>query len=667
MAGLNDGMASLPNLPTDILLLIFNTLSVRELSAVSQTCSFFHDLISSYGWPMYIRRHPRPSYSVSNFFSESCPRSIVRYNHLTDQNWQESSFVARPLSCSWPAKQQPTLAINSKRLVIAAGATISCYSFTSGCQPGILDEGSIYLGEPHIQGRNITSVTFLGENVLLVAYQEGLVEIITLLPSTGPTPLAFTRRVFSGIIPDTDYVESFSASSTLLLSISSLGSALLCSLPSPGETDDAHEAHPASIVDLCDRGWKCYLSSSSGPTGSQDVSITSSHPTFAAFGTSGRIPLTVHSISPSQGLSPNPEFVLHTPKGVDTWHSQLERSRRRASSSPSPLKFGSGTTTPSSTPAPTFDWQTTSGLITDPRLTDRLPNLATYGITRAPLNSPWGASPQILVSGWFDGEVRIYDMRDSSSTCPRTIASSLATNGSLASRPTGEQFARPTFLKPVLSLHDRWQHEAIYTVGCGGGNGSYVAAGAARHGVVSFWDVRRGAGERLSNANTLPQETTDNFDSVEGYGQSVRKSGWSVHAPASTSDSSPVFDLIMESSRVFGVTDRKGFVLDFGPTPTVEQYPAVARSPEEGTSSSGHGSRNWGGNWRDRPVEGSANGIADPKKGSGGRGRGTKKGKQQSSMNGGPKGEAGEPDSNPVSFRVATYFHSDSGLRTIAG
>jgi F-box-like len=46
MAGvLDDSMASLPNLPTDILLLIFNTLSVRELSALSQTSSFFHDLV----------------------------------------------------------------------------------------------------------------------------------------------------------------------------------------------------------------------------------------------------------------------------------------------------------------------------------------------------------------------------------------------------------------------------------------------------------------------------------------------------------------------------------------------------------------------------------------------------------------------------------------------
>ncbi|KAG6837196.1 hypothetical protein H0H93_013423 [Arthromyces matolae] len=29
---------------------------------------------------------------------------------------------------------------------------------------------------------------------------------------------------------------------------------------------------------------------------------------------------------------------------------------------------------------------------------------AVYGISRGPLASPWGASPQILVSGWFDGQ-----------------------------------------------------------------------------------------------------------------------------------------------------------------------------------------------------------------------------------------------------------------------
>ncbi|EEB96660.1 hypothetical protein MPER_04167 [Moniliophthora perniciosa FA553] len=70
---------------------------------------------------------------------------------------------------------------------------------------------------------------------------------------------------------------------------------------------------------------------------------------------------------------------------------------------------------------------------------------AVYGISRAPLSAPWGSSPQIIVSGWFDGI-------------------------------------------PVLSLYDPLSYDPIYSVSSGGGTSSHIAAGSARHSVVSFWD-----------------------------------------------------------------------------------------------------------------------------------------------------------------------------------
>jgi len=134
-----------------------------------------------------------------------------------------------------------------------------------------------------------------------------------------------------------------------------------------------------------------------------------------------------------------------------------------------------------------------------------------YGIASAPPASPWGASDQILVSGWFDGLVRVHDMRSSHA--------------------------------PSLTFADPWSFEPVYAVACGGGGGAHIAAGSARHSVVAFWDVR------------------------------VASRGWSVHAPGN--DVSPVYSIILESSRLFGATQSRPFVYDFGPAVRPETYPSL--------------------------------------------------------------------------------------------
>jgi hypothetical protein len=137
---------------------------------------------------------------------------------------------------------------------------------------------------------------------------------------------------------------------------------------------------------------------------------------------------------------------------------------------------------------------------------------AVYGIASAPPTSPWGSSDQILVSGWLDGLVRVHDMR----TSPHT---------------------------PTLTFADPWSFEPIYAVACGGGGAAHIAAGSARHSVVAFWDVR------------------------------AATRGWSVHAPGN--DVSPVYSIILESSRLFGATQSRPFVYDFGPAVGPETYPSL--------------------------------------------------------------------------------------------
>lgn len=151
---------------------------------------------------------------------------------------------------------------------------------------------------------------------------------------------------------------------------------------------------------------------------------------------------------------------------------------------------------------------------------------AVYAIESAPMSSPWGASDQIVVSGWYDGMVRVHDLRSSA----RTTAN-----------PTGG--APMSALLPTLSFSDPWSYEPIYSLACGGGSTAHIAAGSARHSVVAFWDIRSPG------------------------------KGWSMHAPGN--DSSPVYSLVVDGPRVFGANESRGFVLDFGMGVSEQTYPPI--------------------------------------------------------------------------------------------
>ncbi|KZT73929.1 hypothetical protein DAEQUDRAFT_721422 [Daedalea quercina L-15889] len=149
---------------------------------------------------------------------------------------------------------------------------------------------------------------------------------------------------------------------------------------------------------------------------------------------------------------------------------------------------------------------------------------AVYGIAGAPPSSPWGHSDQIIVSGWYDSLVHVHDLRSSR-------------------RAYSADPCCPAPLLPVLSVYDPWLPEPNYSVSCGGGSSSYIAAGTAQHSAVALWDVRKPS------------------------------AGWSVHAPGN--DRSPVYSVVLESSRLFGATQSRPFVLDFGSDVKEDTYPSL--------------------------------------------------------------------------------------------
>ena len=158
-----------------------------------------------------------------------------------------------------------------------------------------------------------------------------------------------------------------------------------------------------------------------------------------------------------------------------------------------------------------------------------------------------GGSPDILASGWYDGKVRIHDLRCSQ----RTWSLDSTTLGALA---------------PVMTLSDPWRSfDPVYSLaargmlddegarrtGCHGGGGGlahqhhYLTAGSSFHSVVCLWDVRQ------------PSES------------------WSLFAPGG--DRSPVHSLKTEGSRIWGVTERRAFVVDFAPDAASTRFPDVER------------------------------------------------------------------------------------------
>ena len=366
-------------------------------------------------------------------------------------------------------KLQPTLAINRSRLLVGAGNTISSYAFTSSKASDA--PGIVF------EGAFTTSQRLQAHRDItsMAAVEDG----------------GEDRTLYVGFADG--------ALERIILPISQPS---LQNQPSQIDNScrERNYFHADDIVESVSSDGSYVLSLSAGGT-AVFVNLSSTEPTpelleldsrgwsthlsahsstpYAVFGASSADPLTVHEIRPS-GLSPTPFAIL-------TSAVQSERPRQSA----------------------------------------------VYGIAGAPPSSPWGHSDQIVVSGWYDGPVRVHDLRSSKRT------------------PSGDPCC-PAALLPVLSVCDPWLFEPNYSVSCGGGASSHIAAGTARHSVVALWDVR----------NT--------------------SAGWSVHAPGN--DSSPVYSVILESSRLFGATQSRPFVLDFGPDVREDAYPTLKLShrDEEG-------------------------------------------------------------------------------------
>ncbi|GAA5821305.1 hypothetical protein JCM3770_004580 [Rhodotorula araucariae] len=158
-----------------------------------------------------------------------------------------------------------------------------------------------------------------------------------------------------------------------------------------------------------------------------------------------------------------------------------------------------------------------------------------YGLATPGIFSAFTNPEQVVLAALYDSTARVYDLRIPP---PPTAGAGAGwdADDAVDARPRNE----------VLRLSDPWSDDASYALALGGAQGAILAVGTARNAAVRLFDLR---------APTVPLRGQKR---AAGDGQ---RRGITAFAPGK--DRSPVYGLQAEGSRVWGVTDRRGFVLDF--------------------------------------------------------------------------------------------------------
>lgn len=395
-------------------------------------------------------------------------RITARHIHISDNNWDTPKFEARTLGASWKRWQRPVLALTADRLIVSRGQNFQVHDFRSNAR------GLDTIAEP----RQISTLP-LPDTPLLDITGIAVLESRTQAPGCSTVVVSRENGTLTRfVIPPAASEAPSKARMTATYALPRIarGSPVKCLASADSVVLALSSNGVASVFDAASP-WTPPTSFSL-PAGSipwsGHLSLHSSTP-FALIGATNPHPLSVYPFHDGT-LSRAPIALLDD--GTDTVRSP-----------------------------------------------------AVYAICRPDPDSmrkvsfAWGASDQIVISGWHDGEVRVHDLR-----------SSTRRRGSVSA---GSSTLAP--LAPVLTLNDRTSDAGgIYCIAVGGGSGSHVVAGQAVHGCISIWDARSPGLRRGSKGN-----------------------GWTVYPLDSTW--SPTYDLALEGSRLWGVGQVGPFLFDFGP------------------------------------------------------------------------------------------------------
>jgi len=434
------------------------------------------------GWNDFWRANYRHTASVAERWSTLSSREKARDAYLINRAWPSRNFTARTLNNRWPQKYQPVLALSPTRLIVAAGNAITSYQF------GYSAKG----------GRSIVA-------------QEGIYTVFPAQPGFDITGVEF--------LPDGGRDE------TLMVSNHS-GSLIRIRLPSSSGqiTKNGVHAYNHSRFGRPPPPPLQVKSTAQYTNSSEAIRALTVVGTTAVALSANGVAFVLNAASP--WIAPTTCVV-----GKKAWSVHIETR----SSSPF-LAVG------------------TDEAVVMHALINGSPSDKPCAILGGPGNpTPVycvgafipGGNPNIVASGWYDGKVRVHDLRSSQRTW---LSETLSVSPD-----------KRTVLAPVMTFSDPWRSfDPVYSLAArgrmedekeglaGGGmphEDHYLTAGSALHSVVCLWDVRR------------PSQS------------------WSVYAPGG--DRSPVYSLKAEGSRLWGVTQWRAFVVDFAPDAPRTSFPLV--------------------------------------------------------------------------------------------
>ncbi|GAA5916672.1 uncharacterized protein JCM6883_005863 [Sporobolomyces salmoneus] len=228
-----------------------------------------------------------------------------------------------------------------------------------------------------------------------------------------------------------------------------------------------------------------------------------------------------HSISIHSIVSPwEPPSTI--PLSSKPWSVQLAPG---SSSSPSWIAIGQSGTQPLSLVQ--LDSTGTPNLDTVRPLARTSKPTSVYSLTTPSIDcSPFLRPDETLIAAFFDSTTRIYDLRTPASSSSSLVrVSDWNDEGSNAGNE-------------VMRLSDPWSDDPSYSVASGGPLGASIVVGSARNSAIRIFDIRK------------PTQPHD-------------RQGGGITAFGPRGDRSPVYGLAIENSRIWAVTERKGFVFNY--------------------------------------------------------------------------------------------------------
>lgn len=515
-------------LPPEIVLLFLDFLDTLDLCRLALTCSSLHQLVrfaltfhaetnsiecrpfslqvESY-WTTYNRLHPHPSPSLHLASTSTWSgHQVARHNHLSDRAWERRTFSAKPLPPTVKYRDgggapRPLMATSDTRLIVFAGRGVESLRWTA--DGGHVREGVGNWQRPkHEAGNSPGSAPYIAGEVRPDMDVTGLV----FLPDGGKDEAVCLATADGQLVHAT---LSFSPSSPQLASRRRGGA--VSSSGTVDVTETAYLPHPLAtpITTLVSSGSSLLTLASRTSPATSTVSLSTDNPatslstreTLVSLFSSSDLDFSEYSIS--RLVLPGKPTSAHL--SLEGSYAAIGTSQKKTRTSPHGANSGQPSGAPIYAPL-SIHAVTPHGIFGTPlhSLTTIHSTFPTsYALCAPSPSSPLGASPHLLLSGWFDSYVHLHDLRQ----------------------------ARPI---PVISWHDPWLDDAVYSLSsCT----THVVAGMGQHGIIAIFDFR----------------------STGGVGG---RNGFSAYSPEG--DGSPVYAIHAESSRVWGL-NKSLFLLDFGP------------------------------------------------------------------------------------------------------